>query len=439
MDATTRTLRLFVDIKKREVEPALLFFFFWFLVIIVFWILRPLKSGLFIEHLGARVELYAKLSNIGVAILAVVAFSWLYNRLGSRRLIPALCLVFVLALLGFAAMLSGAGPPSTGVIWAFYLFGDLWSTVWVTTFWAFLNEMTSTEQGKRLYGLIGGGGIIGGLVGALAVAVLVVRFGGSTLILGCAVITVLLGVIAWRTEVLARLPRAPISRGRSTDHLGLASEKKNAAIEGAKLATASRYIFAIIMIVFLYEIVSQILDYQYKTATEVLEGAAATQAFFGRIGVITNTLSIITQFFLVSFIIRKFGMKTALLFLPVAMLMASGLYFVVPVLWTASVLTVSDNAFAYSINQTSRETLFAPTSSDVKYKARAFANMLVQRLGKGVAILMALALGMVPIRFLSLLGAGVIVIWSGYAIYAGRRFDKLTRDEAERRPEKALG
>ena len=65
MDTPPRGIRSFVDIRKREFEPALLFFFFWFLVIVVFQALRPLKKGLFVEHLGADVELYAKLANIG--------------------------------------------------------------------------------------------------------------------------------------------------------------------------------------------------------------------------------------------------------------------------------------------------------------------------------------------------------------------------------------
>jgi AAA family ATP:ADP antiporter len=147
---------------------------------------------------------------------------------------------------------------------------------------------------------------------------------------------------------------------------------------------------------------------------------------------------VITQFFLVSFIIRRFGMTSALLVLPVAMALASGIYFVVPVLWSGALLTISDNSFSYSINQTARETLFVPTSSDVKYKARAFANMFVQRFGKGVAIVMALALTAVPIRFLSILAGVVIAIWAGFAVYAGRRFDHMTGDQAEGRLEEAL-
>ena len=131
-------------------------------------------------------------------------------------------------------------------------------------------------------------------------------------------------------------------------------------------------------------------------------------------------------FLLVSFIMRRFGLTTALLVLPLAMALASGAYLVTPVLWTAALLTISDNSFSYSINQTARETLFMPTSPEVKYKARAFANMFVQRLGKGVAILMALALVMVPVRFLSVLALVVIAVWTFLAVYAGRQFDKLT-------------
>jgi ATP/ADP translocase len=59
--------------------------------------------------------------------------------------------------------------------------------------------------------------------------------------------------------------------------------------------------------------------------------------------------------------------------------------------------------------------------------------MLVQRIGKGAAILMALGFGTMsnlPIRYLSILAFVVIAVWVGFAWYAGRRFDQLTAEEA---------
>jgi AAA family ATP:ADP antiporter len=427
-------LRSFVDIRKGELEPALLFFFFWFFVIVVFQALRPLKKGLFVEHLGAHVELYAKLANIGVAMLAVVVFTGLYNRFGSRRLIPTLCGFFAVALLVFAGVLSGGGKPAASVNWAFYLFGDAWSTVWVTAFWAYLTELTRTEQSKRLYGLIGAGGVIGGLMANFTVWQYIQDSGIGVLLAGAAGVTVIIAAIVLRLEIIARRPGTAIGR-QGAGTASAASAKKapeGNAFEGARLVTASTYLLAIAMITFLYEINSQILDYQYSSAAEALQGAEGTQAFFGRVGTIVGVVSVVTQLFLVSFIIRTFGITTALLVLPAAMAAASGIYFVTPMLMTAALLTISDNAFNYSINQTAREMLYVPTSDDVKYKARAFINMLVQRVGKGAAILMALGFGAMsnlPIRYLSILAFVVIAVWVGFGWYAGRRFEALTAEE----------
>ena len=63
--------------------------------------------------------------------------------------------------------------------------------------------------------------------------------------------------------------------------------------------------------------------------------------------------------------------------------------------------------------------------------------MLIQRIGKGAAILMALsfaAMADLPIRYLSLLALFVILIWVGFAWYAGRSFEALTAPKGEVAP-----
>lgn len=418
--------RHFIDVRKNELEPGLLFFGFWFTVMLVFQTLKPLKSGMFIESLDARVELYAKLGNIAVAALLVVVFTALYNRLGSRRTILTLCGVFVAALLAFAWFFSRGVPPLA--IWSFYLFGDAWSTLWVTTFWAYLNERTDTDQAKRLYGLIGGGGVLGGLFGNFFVWQLVRPLGTPTLLVACAVLTAVVALLVSRTEALAARPDSPLHL-RPAKPPAPAARAANPVLEGAKLVAASRYLLAITAVVFLYELTSQILDYQFKTASQNVEGQASTQAFIAGVATAGAVLSVVVQFFLVSVVMRKFGVTTALLVLPLSMALSSGIYFVAPVLTAAALLTISDNAFAYSLNQTARETLYVPASDDVKYKARAFANMFVQRFGKGAAILMMLSLAAIPVRFLSFIAIAVIAVWSLFAVFAGRTFDRLAADD----------
>src|SRR3954447_14337754 len=118
-----KNLRKLFDVRPGELRPALLMFGFFFSVIAVFQILKPLKKGLFVAQFGAGHELIAKGINIDVAFSAMIAFTYLYNWLGSRQLVRFVCGFFLLSLLIFLPVLSDAPP--TIVNYAFYLFGDL--------------------------------------------------------------------------------------------------------------------------------------------------------------------------------------------------------------------------------------------------------------------------------------------------------------------------
>jgi ATP:ADP antiporter, AAA family len=211
----------------------------------------------------------------------------------------------------------------------------------------------------------------------------------------------------------------------------------SAAIEGARLVAASRYLLAIVIIMASYELASQVMDFQFKLRTETLEGVTNTQAFMANVYFFANLLSVVVQFFLVSLIMRKFGITAALLVLPLAILGSSTAFILVPTLLVSSLLVISDNGLNYSIQQTARESLYVVTSRDEKYKARAFTNMLVQRVAKGVGIFGILGLRFVgtEARWLSLITITVVAAMILASIYAGRQF--AARSAAEERRERA--
>ncbi len=49
------------------------------------------------------------------------------------------------------------------------MFGDLFSTLMVATFFAFLNDSVRSDYAKRVYGLVGLGGVTGGVFGSTSV------------------------------------------------------------------------------------------------------------------------------------------------------------------------------------------------------------------------------------------------------------------------------
>ena len=409
-----------------------------FLVISTFWILKPIKKTVFIAqfdesgvllltwHLSAsQAELIAKILNMVVAFGAVVLFTWFARRFRRQTLIHIFSVFFILCFAAFSLIMT---RPSDLATWSFYLLGDLFSTLMVATFFAFLNDSVTPDSAKRLYGLIGLGGVLGGAVGSTALRAWIDSLTISEwmwVTLGIAVVIVAVAFAAGRL-----VDRDPPERRTALAATG-AVRSANPALEGAKLVVRSPYLLSIVAIVGLYEIVSTVLDFQFtETVSHYLDGDAIGRRF-STMYAVTNWTSLLVQLFLTSFVMTRFGLTTALLVLPVAMLAGSAAFLVLPVLWVGSFLNTIDNGFSYSINQSAKEALYVPATRDEKYKAKAFIDMFVQRFAKALAVGVNLTVAAAfaefsGIRWLGVFTMAIIVVWIAAARYAGGRFRALS-------------
>lgn len=219
---------------ERAFSACMLAYFF--LVTATFWVLKPLKKSLFLEHYAptgftaggfrleaAEAELVAKFLNMLVAIAAMVVFATLARRLRRQRLSMLLAGAFVATFAGYALVVE---RPGDAAVWSFYLVGDLFSTMMVAGFFAFLNDTVSPAAAKRLYGPIGFGGVAGGVFGSSTLGVLIERLEASTWLAVCAAAAlVIAGVAALAGRTARALPpesRAPAPT-RKTPRRGAAT------------------------------------------------------------------------------------------------------------------------------------------------------------------------------------------------------------------------
>jgi len=186
----------------------------------------------------------------------------------------------------------------------------------------------------------------------------------------------------------------------------------------------------------LYEMVSNIVQFQLST---VVEQQIATDierdAFFGVVGQATSLVSIGVQLFLTSFVMKRYSVKAALMFLPLAILGGTLGFVLVPSLIFVGFMSVSDNALNYSINQSVKESLYTPTSQDVKYKAKSFIDIFIQRAGKVLAVGLNLGLTLLvvaDVRWLSIAVGVLLVAWIAVTRFLGREYEarKETTEEA---------
>ena len=115
-------------------------------------------------------------------------------------------------------------------------------------------------------------------------------------------------------------------------------------------------------------------------------------AFLAQVTVYLSLIGLFIQVALTSRIHRLLGIGFALMILPVSLGASGLLMLTVGALWTAGLARVLDTSLRYTVDKTTREILFLPLPADVKYRAKPFIDVTVDRLSKGAGALLILVL-----------------------------------------------
>ena len=440
----------------KKIAFTVVMFLYINLALTIFWILKPLKKSLFIglydgdqtfklgsmEMLGSSAELLAKGMNLLIAFMLVV-FLTLVTRLAKRQRLTYCCMGLIIAMTFYFSL--HINEPSESTVWLFYWFGDLYISLMLAAFFSFLHDTVDLRNAKRLYGFIVLGAVSGGAVGSTYFRGWIDEMNNQQwlhTIIGIGVVICLLAFAAgWMAKSIPHHEPKPSPND-------VPKKKFNAAIEGASLVFKSRYLIAIAGIVGFYEITSEVLDYQFTAMTERFVPKEDIGSHFGTVYAIGNIAALVVQLcfsiFAASF--PKYRIHWILMALPLAVALSSLFFIIAPILLAASLLKISDSTFAYSVNQTGRETLYNPLSRQEKYVARAFVEVFIQRTGKVAALLIAF---LVPIFLntrneagqletnllgLQLLGGFtciIVAIWFYCVKIVGRKFEALEREQQQ--------
>ena len=440
----------------KKIAFTVVMFLYINLALTIFWILKPLKKSLFIglydgdqtfklgsmEMLGSSAELLAKGMNLLIAFMLVV-FLTLVTRLAKRQRLTYCCMGLIIAMTFYFSL--QINEPSESTVWLFYWFGDLYISLMLAAFFSFLHDTVDLRNAKRLYGFIVLGAVSGGAVGSTYFRGWIEEMNNQQwlhTIIGIGVVICLLAFAAgWMAKSIPHHEPKPSPND-------VPKKKFNAAIEGASLVFKSRYLIAIAGIVGFYEITSEVLDYQFTAMTERFVPKEDIGSHFGTVYAIGNIAALVVQlcFSIFAAGFPKYRIHWILLALPLAVALSSLFFIIAPILLAASLLKISDSTFAYSVNQTGRETLYNPLSRQEKYVARAFVEVFIQRTGKVAALLIAFLVPMflntrneagqleTNLLGLQLLGGFtciIVAIWFYCVKIVGRKFESLEREQQQ--------
>ena len=378
MNAIFRLFRKIFDIRKSEWGSVFLMFLYFFMIIASYYILKPVRNSLFLEQLGARNLPWVYIGTAVVIGFIILIYGKLTQLVSQKFLVPGTITFFIFNLLLFWWAYK------QDFVWfsaVFYIWVSIYSVLLMTQFWMAANIIYSSSQAKRVFGIIGSGGILGGIAGGGITKGLATTIGTDNLIL---VSVGILGIVVFIASIIHIKFSDDNSDGRITSAADLIEVDDNKTVYQS--ISESRHLQLIGIIISFGMVVSSLVDYEFNT---IIENSYRTTdgrtAFFGSFFASMNMVSLIIQLFLTSFILRKFGIGVSLLILPITLLLGSASILFAPVLWSAIFIKLSSGSIKFSLDNSVREIVYMPIPMQIKMRVKPVLDMFTQRFTRGLA------------------------------------------------------
>jgi ATP:ADP antiporter, AAA family len=306
----------------------------------------------------------------------------------------------------------------TAGVFGLYVFGGLVITSLVAEFWILASTLFTAAQGRRLFGPLAAGGVLGAVVGAAASTVLLRREGVDALLVAASFAFVLAAMVATFFEI----------EEEGAAFSALAPPLLPNAISDARREPLTR---KIALMVALSTALSVVVDYVFKARAVASYPSAELGNFFAVYYLILNTITLGLQVFLTGPLVARLGVLGVSLFSP-SLLVVGALAATltgVPLL-TAVVLRGLDGGLRNSVQRVALELLWAPIERHQKAGAKALVDGVVARGAQAAA---AVGLGVLTtsgkagLTTLTVCAAGFAVLWLAASMRVQKPYLELFR------------
>lgn len=431
---------IFWPIHSYELKKFLPFSFLMFFMLFVYTLIRDLKDVLLQSKanmwIGAASTDTAMLIStiktyyvLPCAFFAVVFFSWLLDKFGSRKSFYIMITIF----LSFFALFGFVLYPNLEVIkWSpeyitkitgslvmplklfltcignwpitlFYVMAEIWGAMAIATlFWQFANEVTKKTETKRFYasfsmianiGVIIAGIIIGKVVGKDA-SISTIMFVMMGVVASC---LITMAIYTYINKVILTDPRfydpSMVKAKKKKEKVG--------ALEGIKILFTNKYMLFIAILVLAYGITINLAECIMKSQMKALTGGSPEELakLHGYISIMVGIFTIVFAI-VANNVMRLFSWKVAALITPVAMLLVGIAFFTLSYLnrsgmttifgistlflavWFGMIQDAFSKSIKYCLFDVTKNMAYIPLDEEVRTKGQAAVEVIGARAGK---------------------------------------------------------
>ena len=422
-----RLLKRIIDVRRSELSALAWSWLYIFAVLSSYYILRPIRDEMGVA--GGVENLPWLFTGTLLGMIAVnPPFAALVAKLPRMRFIALTYRFFILNLLIFILLLQAA--TSTQSIWigrVFFIWASVFNLFVVSVFWAVMVDVFDTEQSKRLFGFIAAGATLGGIAGSSLTAALATAVPATVLLLLSAL---LLELAIFGVRRLSRLADA-LQRRPSTER----DEQPigGSVFSGMTHVFKSSYLANVGLYILLFTITSTFLYFhQAEIARQGFADRGARTAFFARVDLWVNALTLAAQLFATARVLRAIGVALTLAMLPALTVLGFSALVLAPTMIMLVVYQVLRRAGNFAFARPTREVLFTVVPREDRYKAKSFLDTVVYRTGDQLGAWSYAGLGLAGLSMagISAVAIPLSLVWLFNSLWLGRRQERLASVEA---------
>mmetsp|Transcript_20087 Transcript_20087/g.28278 ORF Transcript_20087/g.28278 Transcript_20087/m.28278 type:complete len:634 (+) Transcript_20087:207-2108(+) len=452
--------RLYGDLPVEEMIRTMILSSTLFFMIGGYWLLRSLKDPVITHLCGVTAIPKAKMLSVFVVLGVVSVYNHLLDNPNLKKhtlfYVFGTFYFFLFTVISLLLMHPTIGIPNQvpnynrTLGWISYCSIESFGSVMVSLFWSFANSNSNFENAKASYGVLVATAQIGSIIGPTFVQ----QFAESWGVPSVYFIGALCMLFLQSTMYLYVHLYGTDETNEDASKIKPTKKKKGAGVlEGVQLFVQYNYVKGIFAISCLFMVEVTIVDYTMKVLARdhfanlhpciagqtcwdlttnspsgmSSKATAAFTTFMGLFGQATNTLSFILSFFGTSAVIRTLGLRITLLLFPSLCLAVIIMVRFQPTLYVVFAAMMILKANSYALNNPTKEMLYQPTSSAVKYKAKSWIDIFGARGSKAMGSLVTNAFSDSAANLVSngsLVGMAVasFLIWN--ARFMGKSFDE---------------
>jgi AAA family ATP:ADP antiporter len=375
-------LERLLNLQRGDLGRGLLLFSYLFFVMGSYVIGKNASSVLFLEQFGAPKLSYANMAISALVGFVAAGYVMLSRRVSLRNLLLGSLSFFALNCLGLWYLALHFGKSLPWLYSTFYIWVGIVGVLTPAQVWTLANFVLTTREAKRVFGLVGGGAIAGGIIGGWLTNFAALHYGVESLLLIMAVFlalsAVLMMTIWWQhSAVFEALP--------SETGTGLAEGSVNLR-ESLKQIVSSKYLLSICGVICMASLVTASAKWQFTAvAKSFYPDKNALTAFLGNFDFYSGIACLLAQLLLTSRFLKRFGIGPALLMLPLTLFLGTTGLLIWGSVLAANIMRGSDKVLRYSLDKSTVELLFLPIPSNVKVQVKSFIDVVVWRFGDGLS------------------------------------------------------